>query len=105
MSGLLDTAALSFSTQIMAKFLSVLTKELTKRLQVAQGHLTIYHPQKNGLAERQNLPRVYCSRYIDDWEKHLLHVMGAYNEESPHLHSSFWSTREGEQHRKRTCVM
>ena len=61
-----------------------LTKELMKRSQVAVAHSTIYHPQTNGLVERQNRPlvsmlRVYCSRYMDDWDRHLLQVMGAYN--------------------------
>ena len=53
-----------------------------KRSQVAQAHSTTYHPQTNGLVERQNrtlvsMLRVYCSRYMDDWDKHL--HMGAYN--------------------------
>ena len=59
-------------------------KELMKRSQVAQAHSTTYHPQTNGLVERQNrtlvsMLRVYCSRYMDDWDKHLPQVMGAYN--------------------------
>ena len=68
-----------------------------KRSQVAQAHSTTYHPQKNGLAERQNrklvsMLRIYCSRYMDDWNKHLPQVMGAYNSteqsttgKSPHM--------------------
>ena len=48
-----------------------LTKELMKRSQ-------------NGLVERQNstlvsMLRVYCSRYMDDWDRHLPQVMDAYN--------------------------
>ena len=31
-----------------------LTKELMKRSQVAQAHSTTYHPQTNGLVERQS---------------------------------------------------
>ena len=55
-----------------------------KRSQVAEAHSTTYHPQTNGLVERQNctlvsMLRVYCSRYMDDWDKHLPQVMGAYN--------------------------
>ena len=55
-----------------------------KRSQVAQAHSTTYHPQTNGLVERQNrtlvsMLRVYCSRYMDDWDRHLPQVMGAYN--------------------------
>ena len=65
-------------------FVGDLTKELMKRSQVAQAHSTTYHPQTNGLVERQNrtlvsMLRVYCSRYMDDWDKHLPQVMGAYN--------------------------
>ena len=59
-------------------------KELMKRSQVAQSHSTTYHPQTNGLVERQNrtfvsMLRVYCSRYMEDWDRHLPQVMGAYN--------------------------
>ena len=65
-------------------FVGNLTKELMKRSQVAQAHSTTYHPQTNGLVERQNrtlvsILRVYCSRYMDDWDRHLPQVMGAYN--------------------------
>ena len=61
-----------------------LTKELMRRSQVAQAHSTTYHPQSNGLVERQNrtlvsMPRVYCSRYMTDWDRYLQQVMGAYN--------------------------
>ena len=49
-------------------------------LQVAQAHSTTYHPQTNGLVERQNwtlvsMLRVYCSY----WDRYLPRVMGAYN--------------------------
>ena len=61
-----------------------LTKELMKRSHIAQAHSTTYHPQTNGLVERQNrtlvnMLRVYCSRYMTDWDKHLPQVVGAYN--------------------------
>ena len=54
-------------------FVGDLTKELMKRSQVAQAHSTTYHPQTNGLVERQNRTlvsklRVHCSRYMDDWD-------------------------------------
>ena len=47
-----------------------------KRSQVAQAHSTTYHQQTNGLVERQNrtlvsMLRVYCSRYMDDWDQAL----------------------------------
>ena len=61
-----------------------LTKELMRRSQVAQAHSTTYHPQMNGLVERQNrtlvsMLRVYCSRYMTDWDRYFPQVMGAYN--------------------------
>ena len=99
-----------------------------KRSQVAQAQSTTYHPQTNGLVERQNrtlvtMLRVYCSRYMDDWDRHLPQVMVAYNSTehsttgiSPHmmltghkkaLPLTFFplNMKGREQHRKRTCVM
>ena len=65
-------------------FVGELTKELVRRSQVAQAHSMTYHPQTNGLVEKQNrtlvsMLRVYCSRYITDWDRYLPQVMGAYN--------------------------
>ena len=65
-------------------FVGDLKKELMKGSQVAQAHLTTYQPQTNCLVERQNrtlvtMLRFYCSRYMDDWDRHLPQVMGAYN--------------------------
>ena len=65
-------------------FVGDLKKELLKRSQVAQAHSTTYHPQTKGLVERQNctlvsMLMVSCSRYWDDWDRHLPQVMGAYN--------------------------
>ena len=53
-----------------------LTKELMRRAYIAKAHSTTYHPQMNGLVERQNrtlvnMLRVYCSRYITDLDKYL----------------------------------
>ena len=75
---------ITFQSDNGKAFVGDLTKELMKRSQVAQAHSTTYHPQTNGLVERQNRTlvsklRVYCSRYMDDWDKHLPQVMGAYN--------------------------
>ena len=60
--------------------------ELMKRLQMAQAHSNTYHPQTNGLVEKQNrtiltMIRVYCSRYIDDWDKHLPQVVADFKRE------------------------
>ena len=75
---------ITFQSDNGKAFVGDLTKELIKRSQVAQARSTTYHPQTNGLVERQNrtlvsMLRVYCSRYMDDWDKHLPQVMGAYN--------------------------
>ena len=61
-----------------------LTKELMRRSHNAQAHSTTYHPQMNGLVERQNrtlvnMLRVYCSRYMTDWDKYLPQGVGANN--------------------------
>ena len=78
-------------------FVGDLTKELLRRSLVAQAHSTTHHPQTNGLVERQNRTlvsklRVYCSRYMDEWDRHLPQVMAAYNSNersttgiSPHM--------------------
>ena len=47
-------------------------------------HRPTYHLQTNGLVERQNrtlanMLRVYCSRYMTDWDKYLAQVVGVYN--------------------------
>ena len=61
-----------------------LTKVLMRRSHITQAHSTTYRPQTYGLVERQNrtlvkLLRVYCSRYMTDWDKHLPQVVGAYS--------------------------
>ena len=75
---------MTFQSDIGKAFVGNLTKELMKRSHIAQAHSTIYHPQTNGLVERQNrtlvnMLRVYCSRYMTDWDKYLPQVVGAYN--------------------------
>ena len=64
------------------------TEALMKRSRVTQAHSTTDHPQTNGLVERPNrnlmaMLKVYCSRYITDWEIYLPQVMGAYNSKQP----------------------
>ena len=75
---------ITFQSDNGKAFVGDLTKELMKRLQVAQAHSTTYHPQTNGLVERQNrtlvfMLRVYCSRYLVEWDRRLQQVMDAYN--------------------------
>ena len=75
---------MTFQSDNGTAFVGELTKELMRRSQVAQAHSTAYHPQTNGLVERQNrtfvsMLRVYCSRYMTDWDRYLPQVMGAYN--------------------------
>ena len=61
-----------------------LTKELMRRSHIAQAHLKTYHPETSGLPVSQNRTlgnrlRVYCSRYMTVWDKHLPQLVGAYN--------------------------
>ena len=75
---------ITFQSDNGKAFVGDLTKELMKRSQVAQALSTTYHPQTNGLVERQSrtlvsMLRIFCSRYMDDWDRHLSQVMGAYN--------------------------
>ena len=75
---------ITFQSDNGKAFVGDLTKELMKWSQVAQAHSPTYHPQTNGLRGRQNrtlvsMLSVYCSRYMDDWDRHLPQVMGAYN--------------------------
>ena len=65
-------------------FVGDLTKELMRISHIAQAHSTTYHPQTNGIVERQNrtlmnMLRVYSSRCMRDWDKYLPQVIGAYN--------------------------
>ena len=75
---------MTFQSDNGSAFVGELTKELMRRSQVAQPHSTTYHLQTNGLVERQSrtlvsMLRVYCSRYMTDWDRYLPQVMGAYN--------------------------
>ena len=75
---------MTFQSDNGTAFVGELTEELMIRSQVAQAHSTTYNPQTNGPNERQNwtlvsMLRVYCSRYMTDWDRYLPQVMGAYN--------------------------
>ena len=75
---------MTFQSDNGKAFVGDLTKELMNRSHIAQAHSTTYHPQTNGLVERQNrtlenMLRVYCSGYMADWDKYLPQVVGAYN--------------------------
>ncbi len=65
-------------------FTAHVTREFMKINDISQVFASPYHPQSNGLVERQNrtlisMLRVVCSRYQTDWCDHLATVMGAYN--------------------------
>ena len=45
---------MTFQSDNGTAFVGELKKELMRRSQVAQAHSTTYHPQTNGLVERQN---------------------------------------------------
>ena len=75
---------MTFQSDNGTAFVGELTKELMRRSQVAEAHSTTYHPQTDGLVEMQNrmlvsMLRVYCSRYVTDWDRYLPQVMGASN--------------------------
>ena len=75
---------MTFQSDNGKAFVGDLKKELMKRSHIAQAHSTTYQPQTNGLVERPNrtmvsMLRVYCSRYMTDWDKYLPQVVGAYN--------------------------
>ena len=60
-------------------FVGNLTKELMKKSHIAHAHSTTYHRQTKGLVDRQNralanMLRVYCSRYMTDWDNLLPQV-------------------------------
>ncbi|XP_063713085.1 uncharacterized protein K02A2.6-like [Symsagittifera roscoffensis] len=75
---------MTFQSDNGTDFVGELTKELMRRSQVAQAHSATYHPQMNCLLERQNrtlvsMLKVYCFRYMTDWDRYLPQAMGAYN--------------------------
>ncbi|MCP4195357.1 MAG: transposase family protein, partial [Planctomycetaceae bacterium] len=65
------------------QFESRLFAQFNKRMGIVKVRSTAYHPQTNGLVERQNrtliaMLRVYLSRYQDDWDEKLHIVLFAY---------------------------
>ena len=55
-----------------------------RRSQVAQAYSTTYHPQANGLVEKQkwtmlSMLKVLSSRYMTDGDRYLPQMMIAYN--------------------------
>ncbi len=90
-------APLAIQSDNGVQFTAALTAEMMRHLDILQIHSSPYHPQTNGLVERQNrtlilLLRSVCSRRQDDWDKLLPSAMGAYNSTrhtstgfSPHL--------------------
>ncbi len=96
-------APLAIQSDNGPQFASQLTTEMMKHLDILQIHSSPYHPQTNGLVERQNrtlilLLRTVCSRRQDDWDALLVSAMSAYNSTrhsstgfSPHL---LWFGRE-----------
>ncbi len=79
------------------QFTAALTSEFLETPEIVQVHSSPYHPQTNGLVERQNrmlinLLKAVCSRRHDDWVELLPTVMGAFNAalkaRIPSLHAS-----------------
>ena len=69
--------AMIFQSDNGKAFVGDLTKEQMRRSHIAQAHSTTYHPQtENRLVARQNrtlvnMPRMYFSRFMTDWDKYL----------------------------------
>ena len=58
------------------------SNEFMRASQITKVTSTDGHPRAQGLVERQNrtlltLMRVFCSRRMRDWDKHLDEVLGA----------------------------
>ena len=66
------------------QFAAHMTQEFLAAAKTVQVFSNTYKLRCNGLVERQNqtlahLLRVFCSRHMDDWDKFLPQVVGAYN--------------------------
>ena len=67
-----------------SQFESNLFNELLTQWEITRTHSTPYHPQTNGLVERQNrtlvgIMRVTCSRYKSNWPRFVSSAVFAYN--------------------------
>ena len=66
------------------QFAAHMTQEFLASAKAVQVFSNTYKPRCNGLVERQNrtlahMLRVSCTRHMDDWDKFLPQVVGAYN--------------------------
>ena len=66
------------------QFTAELTREFLTQVGAAQIHSTAYHPQSNGLVERQNrtligLLRAFVGRFQESWSSYLPQALAAYN--------------------------
>lgn len=73
-------------------FMSKLINALCEIVEITQYHTSSYHPNTNGLLERQNSTigqplRAYCANDQDIWPKFLPGIMMSFRK-SPHLGST-----------------
>ena len=79
-------------------FMSKLINALCEIFEITQYHTSSYHPNTNGLVERQNSTiaqslRAYCANDQDKWPKLLPGIMMSFRK-SPHLWSTEYSPYE-----------
>ncbi len=77
-------APIALQSDNAPQFTAALTTEFARVLQILIVHSRPYHPQTNGLVERQNktlinLLKAICSKKQDDWDETLETAVGAYN--------------------------
>ncbi len=77
-------APLAIQSEKGSQFTAELTTEMMKHVDILQIPSSPYHPQTNGLVERQNrnlilMLRRMCSGRQDDWDLYVGRVMCAYN--------------------------
>ncbi len=76
-------APLAIQSDNGSQFTTELTTEIMKHVDILQIHSSPYHPQTNGLVERQNrtlilMLRTICSRKQDDWDLYVERAICAY---------------------------